>query len=853
MSRPHFFARLLKIRRHRRGGSATVARRKRLKAVLLGRTEQRPGIAVSPSRVGLAAATVVLLSLLLCIHLLPNRVTLKRGDIADQDVIAPRTIRYADTDATRLLRDEALRQVTKRYEVVPDATGAALDAVRMVFDSVDREALTLTVKPKSEQLEGAARQVTDEVRRQASVAVSYKDATALLKTAPKARLLARSVAVQVVERTMGRAITDDGGELEAARQDAARDHSIQSLPSAELRTAVAAVAGAALTPTRRYDARETERDRQSAVASIPPQIRRIPAGAAVVRAGEQVTQQHLDAFEALGLQNARTDATTVSVVTLLVVLLVSLAAVYLRQFHRILYDDTRQLVLLSILAVFSVLGLKIGSTLLGLSFNGVHFGYLGMMCVASAGMVIALLISPRVATFGVALLSIASGLILNNELRYTVITLSSSLVGIVCVSTLRNRTDYLRAGLILCGANAVINVLVGQLQGDLPQELIAGLGWGVVSGMFALALFYFGVAAFERLFGITTHLRLLELSDPATPILQQFRMRVPGTYAHSLMVGTLSHAAAEAIGADALLVRVAAYYHDIGKMNRPEFFIENQSGGENVHDRLSPTLSALVLISHVKEGLVMAEEVGLPPRVREVMEQHHGTTLIKYFYFKATGGIPDTSLEPQFRYPGPKPQTKEAAILMLADTVEAASRTLDKPTPARIADFVARIVEDKRSDGQLDDCDLTLRDLQAIQEVFTRTLSGTLHARIQYPDQKSAAPAQNAPASISLPTADRPGLPGETSPLRNFHRTADEPDLDDTDTDVSSVIGPMLPGALFAPLRGEMGAALPPPAEGLPLDTDRRPDSAEPDSDHATSPVGARGSSSAKTPRGRRH
>ncbi|MFM7320441.1 MAG: HDIG domain-containing metalloprotein, partial [Armatimonadota bacterium] len=207
----------------------------------------------------------------------------------------------------------------------------------------------------------------------------------------------------------------------------------------------------------------------------------------------------------------------------------------------------------------------------------------------------------------------------------------------------------------------------------------------------------------------------------------------PGTYAHSLMVANLSHAAAEAVGADALLTRVAAYYHDLGKMNRPEFFIENQTG-ENVHENINPSLSAIVLTSHVKEGVEMAAAIGIPPRVREVMSQHHGTSLMRYFYHQATGGVPNKQLEAQFRYPGPKPQSKEAAILMLADTVEAASRTLARPTPQRLAEFVVRMVEEKREDGQLDESDLTLRDLRAIEEVFTTILSGTLHGRIAYPD-----------------------------------------------------------------------------------------------------------------------
>ena len=785
MKRPqsllHHVRRQVSHFRPRPGGATAQARRQRLRN-LLGATRSRRRVPeVAPARVALFVVTASLLSALLCIHLWPNRVTLRAGDIADHEIVAQRTVRYEDTDATRQLRDDAAAHTEKQYNLIPDATTTALDSVRAVFDTVDRTArlsasvaqpapavapgaaLTrpalppVTVKPDT-----LARQVTADIRRQASVFVPLPDVEILLRQDTAARENARTVAMKLVERTMTRSISDDGDELAQNKRDLGHDPLLLSLPAA-LRPPVAAIAGAVLTPTRRYDARETERRRGAAQGAILPQMRRVPAGAAIVRVGERVTQQHLDAFAALGLQTARLDALTVAVIATMVWLLTALVCAYLRQFHADLYTHTGHLTLLSILSVVSVLGLKVGSTLLGLPFSGVHVGYLGMMCVASAGMVIALLLSPRVATLIVALLSVASGLILNNELRFTVVTLGSSLVGIIAVSSLRNRGDLLRATLLLCGANAVIISLVGQLQGDMPTELLTGALWGVISGLFALVLFWLGVAVFEKWFGITTHLRLLELSDPATPILQEFRLKVPGTYAHSLMVGNLAHAAAEAIGADGLLVRVAAYYHDLGKMNRPEFYIENQSNAENVHDRINPSLSALVLAAHVKEGLEMAEAVGLPPRVREVMEQHHGTTLMKYFYHRATGGVADPALEAQFRYPGPRPQTKEAAILMLADSVEAASRTVENPTPARLADFVARIVEEKRADGQLDECDLTLRDLRAIQEIFVRTLSGTLHARIKYPEaaRKDAAPANDDLSPLTLP---RLGGEGATAP-----------------------------------------------------------------------------------------
>ncbi len=724
---------------------AALARRRRLRA-LLSPAKRTPFWArVSFARVGIAVVTAALLSVLLCIHLLPNRVSFQLGENATRDISAQRTIRYENTAATRDLRRDAVRHVQKRYDLAPDAAESALDALRNVFDALESGVSRVGASPNETVAQTAAR-MTERIRTQADVSVTRDAVAVLLKQDASTRKEVRAVASRLVERAMTRAMPDDGGELAEARRDLLTAPELSRFPNPVLRRAVAQVAGAVLMPNQQYNPRDTARARQAAAASVVPQMRRLAAGAIVIRAGEQVTQQHLDAFAALGLQNARLDAATMAVIACLVVLLVSLVSAYLSLFHRDLFTDTPRLLLLALLTVISVIGLKIGQMLLGLPLSGVHVGYLGMMCVASAGMAIALLLSPSVAVLVVALLSVASGLILNNELRFTLITLGSSLVGIISVAQLKNRGDLVRAMFFLCGANAVLNVLAGQLEGDTPRELLFGMLWGVVSGLFALALFWVGVAVFEKWFGITTHLRLLELSDPATPILQEFRLRVPGTYAHSLMVGNLAHAAAEAIGGDGLLVRVAAYYHDLGKMNRPEFFIENQANAENIHDRISPSLSALVLASHVKEGVEMAKNVGLPPRVREVIEQHHGTTLMKYFYHRATGGIPNPSLEAQFRYPGPKPQSREAAVLMLADGVEAASRTLDKPTPGRIADFVAHMIEDKRADGQLDDCDLTLRDLKTIQDVFARTLSGTLHARIAYPSQAK----QNAALTVAV-------------------------------------------------------------------------------------------------------
>ena len=353
-----------------------------------------------------------------------------------------------------------------------------------------------------------------------------------------------------------------------------------------------------------------------------------------------------------------------------------------------------------------------------------------------------------------ALLAAQSGVVLGNDLRFSVLTLLSAWVAIYAVSDLRSRAGLLRAGGLLCGANVILSLLVGQLQGDTRPDLGQSVVWAFFSGVFSVALFGVTAPLFERVFGITTPLWLLELSDPNRPLLKRFCEAAPGTFTHSILVGNLAATAAEAIGADALLCRVGALYHDLGKMQRAQFFVENQAGGDNAHERLNPSLSALVVTAHVREGLEIAEREHLPPVIKAFITEHHGTSLIRYFYHRQCAGEDCEAapvLEQQFRYAGPKPQSRETAILMLADSVEAASRTLDKPTLGRIEDLVAKIVDAQLADGQLDECDLTQRDLRGLRDAFVRLLSGMLHSRIEYPDAKDAKKS----ADLSLPA---PGL-----------------------------------------------------------------------------------------------
>ena len=285
-----------------------------------------------------------------------------------------------------------------------------------------------------------------------------------------------------------------------------------------------------------------------------------------------------------------------------------------------------------------MLGLRLGGMMLGARLPDAQFGYVGMLCVATAGMLIAALIHPRLALVVAALLAAQSGLILGNGLRFSLMTLLSSLVAIYAVSDIRSRGDVLRAAALLGATNALLCVIVGRIEGDAWADIGHLLPWAFTTGLVSVALFWLLAALFERPFGVMTHLGLLELSDPNRPLLQKFCQLAPGTYTHSVMVGNLAVAAAEAVGADALLCRVGAYYHDLGKMLKPHYFIENQTGGENIHEKLNPSLSALVLTAHVKDGLEIAEEEKLPPIISQFITEHHGTSLIRYFYHQQTGG-----------------------------------------------------------------------------------------------------------------------------------------------------------------------------------------------------------------------
>ncbi|NQU07903.1 MAG: HDIG domain-containing protein, partial [Candidatus Abyssubacteria bacterium] len=276
---------------------------------------------------------------------------------------------------------------------------------------------------------------------------------------------------------------------------------------------------------------------------------------------------------------------------------------------------------------------------------------------------------------------------------------------------------------------------IGDIHEEFVSAIIAGAGNGLIT---AIGIVPGSLIPLESIFGIATSIRLLELSDLNHPLLKRMAMQAPGTYHHSLMVGNMAEAAAEEIGANSLLARVGSYYHDVGKMNKPLYFSENQRGAKNRHDELTPNMSALILTAHAKEGVELAREQRLNQPIIDFIEQHHGTSLMPFFYQKAMEQDQTHSVEEDnFRYAGPRPQSRETAICMLADSVEAASRSLSNPTHGHIKAMVEKIINNKFVDSQLDECDLTLKDLHGIADSFVRVLAGYLHSRVEYPEEQT--------------------------------------------------------------------------------------------------------------------
>lgn len=520
---------------------------------------------------------------------------------------------------------------------------------------------------------------------------------------------------------------------------------LDGLDPGQRETLLRFLAGALPAPLT-YNLNETRERQEIAAAAIPEATYSIPRNKIIVREGDLITGKVLEQLEAMRrMRKFQWGGLNLLGISFILVMVLAALLRFLES-HRTSFGGFRNLdsLLFMVLTLsLALTGLSIfifdavGGSLSRFPFNNLS-SYYYMIPFSFGGLLLSLITSRNLAMMFAVVYSLLAALLLDGSFPLAAFSLAGNFMAIYGPIAYTTRTALMRSGLALGLVNALLVGTLSLLQPDfsfttqLPFEMVCAFAGGAL----AILLVFVFLPLFETLFHLVTDFRLLELSNLDSPLLRELALRAPGTYHHSVIVGHLAEAAAKSIGANALFVRVACYYHDVGKMLKPEYYIENIGSAENKHDRLAPGMSALILVSHVKEGMEIAARHNIVPAIIDIIPQHHGTRLMTFFYNKAielAGDDPQSVDEINFRYPGPKPLTNEAAVIMLADAVEAASRTLTDPSPSRLKGLVKKIVNTIALDGQLDSCNLTLKDLETVSGQFLRILGGIFHQRLDYP------------------------------------------------------------------------------------------------------------------------
>jgi cyclic-di-AMP phosphodiesterase PgpH len=649
-----------------------------------------------------------------------GQVNLAVGDVATADISAPSTRSFVSASQTAAAREAAANAVAPVYEEIapfPDIRDRQLRS----YDS-----LTRSVRAVLLQRDGGTISIEQVPVRLGTTAPGFTaEQVTLLTSLPVDEWdLISAAGRTVLDTALSGEVRDDA--LAAVRQQV-RTNITNDLPEAERELAgdMAAAqveANTQLSPTKTALARDEARN---AVVEVSVEVK---AGETVVRKGERITELTVEKLDALGLTQPRLEASTLAGHALVALLLAALLVAFLWRFEPAIWFRNRSLLLFVLALVVSALTMRVAADRTLWAF---------VVPTTATVMLIGILLDGSAAAAMALMLAVMAGVMNQDALQPALYTLAGGAAALVTIVRAERLAVFVRAGIAIGATNILVLTAFNLIeQRDLPA-ILQGVAAGTVNAALAVVLAVGSFAVLGHLFGIMTVFQLLELANPSSRLLRRLLMETPGTYHHSVMVGNLAERAAETIGADPLLARVAAYYHDVGKMKNPLAFIENQAGAHNIHDDLTPESSARIIAGHVKDGIDLGYEYGLPVQIIGFIPQHHGTSVMSYFYGKALrelGGDEEAAARDRYRYPGPKPQSREAAILMLADGVEASVRSLGEKDEVSIRNMVNRIVDARVEDGQLDEAELTLRNISQIKEAFVQQLLGMYHSRIQYPD-----------------------------------------------------------------------------------------------------------------------
>ncbi|MCC7344283.1 MAG: HDIG domain-containing protein [Deltaproteobacteria bacterium] len=717
---------------------------------------------------------VFAISLVLSFHvdyLPPN---MKVGRVAPKDIKSDQNYEIVDERATEINRQEAMKSVPPVFDFDENVLAEVDQNVHEAFQK-SREAIQRLADAEEIQdvlLATLGLQPTDD-----QVKALMQDEFSVDTEFTLRNLLRQSMSQMIVAGNKELANAGEGGvtlryvqkqknasEDEAELKDLTGIKTLDGVQTALLERAKQSpkekdkavqssqlyeIASRLVRPNLSYDPVETELRRARAVGNVRNVIIKVQAGESIVRSGDRYEPHHLVILE--GIRRVKTEtsfATKFLGTALFVSILLLITYVFSKRFIRKFNPTRADLYFLGGVLILLLLSVRIAAALssafrdllpFDVSVQALYYA----IPVAAGAMLTRYILNSEISLVFAIVASALTGMFLEGDLDLSIYYLISSIVAASAIAHVERRSAILRAGVMVGAVNAAVVLAIKLVTVvsvanvlNLPN-IFMNMGLAFLGGLLAAIFVMVLAPVAELLFDYVTDIKLLELGNLNHPLLKEMIVKAPGTYHHSQLVAVLAEAAAAEIGANPLLARVGSYFHDVGKMRKPSYFIENQQGGENRHDKLAPSMSALIIASHVKDGLELAREYKLPTRIADFIPQHQGTKLITYFYNKAqeqaqlAGGSVD---EKDYRYPGPRPQTREAGIILLADGVEAAVRSIPEKTPAKIQAMVQKIINKNFTEAQLDECDMTLKDLHMIAESFVRVLVGIYHQRIEYPD-----------------------------------------------------------------------------------------------------------------------
>lgn len=683
--------------------------------------------------------TFVIIGLVMFQGLASTQLFWKVGDVASRTVTADRSVVYEDTEATKAKKEAALNNFEDVYQINLDQfNNLSLVAIDRTFEDLQKALVSEKTATKDDK-----QVMTEEKERRMALdsllksEVSDEDWAELSTYTDEHIELLHRQAVAISSNVMGKGVKE--GQLNEAKAELLENVD-QSYAFSDLdrRLVHRILENTKFYPTSEINQEDTEVRRQEILASVDPVFYTIQKDQVIVNKGDTISTEQYAALQALS-NNKERSPYKIALGMLLTMMLLFVGLSKFNEWrgrHKSSVEWQRNVsIILVAMTIIIVLFPVISAIQIGTNPNAselVNF----LIPIPAVTVMIAILLGNDEAVFVTLLMGVLVGLY-TNDVYVSFANVAGSLMALTQVKVVHRRTDLTMSAVYAVGGLALVACIYALMAGLDTRDLLVLLAYCVGNGFLTLMLTIGLLPYLETAFNVTTSLTLMELCDPNTPLQRDLMNKAAGTYQHSLMVANLAEAAALRIGADAQLVRTAAYYHDIGKIKRPEFFSENQMTYLNPHDNLAPTLSTLIITSHVKDGVAMAKEARLPQPIIDMIGQHHGNTVVGYFYHKAKKLDPDINMD-DFRYNCKRPQTREAAILMIADTVEAAVRSnINRLSHGQIESFIRNLINDKMNDKQFIECNLTYRDIRDITDEMMRMINSIYHKRVAYPDKKS--------------------------------------------------------------------------------------------------------------------